>query len=96
MQQRVLAKSRAGDHAGDLVPRSVLAARRLRACRQDRGRTYQEVPWSQNGGLRVGCKDVHEEGNPGRIRDSKRIVLIEMLTKNHRYWIYWNDKLVTN
>ena len=73
MQQRVLAKSRAGDHAGDLVPRSVLAARRLRACRQDRGRTYQEVPWSQNGGLRVGCKDVHEEGNPGRIRDSKRI-----------------------
>ena len=46
-----------------------MAASGLRARRQDRGRAYQEVPGTQDGGLRLGRQDVHEEGDPGNIED---------------------------
>ena len=65
LQLHLLAEPGPGDHARHLVPRHQLAARGLRARGQDRGRAHEEVPGPQDGGLRVGREDLHEEGDTG-------------------------------
>lgn len=65
VQLSVLARAWTGDHARHLVPRHQLAARRLRACRSDRGGAYQEVHGPQDGRLHLGPDQPMQEGSDG-------------------------------